>query len=839
MRILRRFRSALDETRAAWIIAVGIGLVAAPLVAVAVEAPAETADAEWIWDAGEAHPKNYFLMVRRSFLLPSPPDAAALHITASDRYVLYVNGDYVGRGPARSDPRFKSYDTYQIGEKLKSGKNAVAVLAYHYGQNTSPSGPYLGNAFAAGDRAGLWAKLQVTSGSQTTVVPTGSDWLVTPALGWKRDVPPVNPLVGFPEWYDARRDPVDWTQPGFDDTGWQPATVIPAGERPWKSLEARDVPMMRQTEVFPVRITKTGEVAESAEEHIHKRFMEEVQVPLEHAVLEGPEFLLADDGRTARAQAKATPSGEVREPFVIIDFGRQVFGFPKIKMTAPEGAVIDMITSPHLVEGRIATGAMHLGSRYVARAGEQTWQHFEYRQFRYLEIAVRSGEAVEIESVSLNAYEYPAERRGRFACSDPVLTKLWTACVDTAYLQMEDVLAIDAWRERVNWISCDIMDAIVAGFGDTAVVRRHFRMIGRTDFGDGLLAVFVPPRHVPTRVIPQHLLIWLYQVKWYYDCVGDHDFLAELYPAVKGQMDWFDQIVDQDGLITDTPYWNWFDWSSMDKRGTCFATNAIYLRALEVCAEMADIVDDSVSARRWREKAANVRRRLRGRFWNDERGLFEDAFVKGKFTGSFSEMANGLALGCDIATEDQVPRILSQFHAETPQGIAKPTPIWFGMILSGLIRVDHLEKALELTRHRYGHMIAGEEAPTIWELWTPSSGGTRSLVHGGNAPAFILSQEVLGIKSVGPGFKECRIEVPDLESIDWAEGVFPSVRGDIGVEWRKEGRQLAVDVDLPAGLKTTIAVAPDTQGRAVTLDGKPVSAADLVVVGGRHQVLVK
>jgi hypothetical protein len=597
--------------------------------------------------------------------------------------------------------------------------------------------------------------------------------------------------------------------------------------------------MMQETEVFPVKITKTGEVTEIAENPIHQRFMQESHLPLEHAVLESPECLLADDGRAARAQGNVAPSGEVREPFAIIDFGRQVFGFPRIKMTAPDGTVIDMITSPHLGDGRIATGAMHLGSRYIARAGRQTWQHFECRQFRYLQIAVRSREPVEIESVSLNAYQYPAERRGRFECSDPVLTKLWTACVDTAYLQMEDVLAIDAWRERVNWISCDIMDAVVAGFGDSAVVRRHFRMIGRTDFGDGLLAVFVPPCHVRTRVIPQHLLIWLCQVKWYYDCVGDRGFLAELYPAVRGQMDWFDRIVDQDGLITDTPFWNWFDWSSMDKRGTCFATNAIYLRALETCAEMADVMDDPQSAGRWREKATNVRRLLRGRFWNNERGLFEDAFVKGCFTGSFSEMANGLALGCDIATEDQVPRILSQFHAETPQGIAKPTPIWFGVILSGLIRSGHLEKALELTRHRYGQMIAGEESPTIWELWTPSPGGTRSLVHGGNAPAFVLSREVLGVKSVGPGFQECRVEIPELESVDWAKGVFPSVRGDMGVHWRKEGQQLSIDVDLPADLKTTIKAAGNIEGRAMTLDGKPVSATDLIVVGGKHQVLIR
>ena len=820
-----------------WLWSFAAAVVVVPWPA-AAEMPS-MADAQWIWDDGEPHPLNCFLMFRKNLELPTRPDAALLHITASDRYVLYINGEYVGRGPARSDPRFKSYDTHQIGERLKSGKNVLAVLAYHYGQNTSESGPYLGNGYAGGDRAGLWAKLEIAGGAETTVISTGPDWLLTPALGWKRDVPPVNPLVGFPEWYDARRDPLDWMQPGFDDSGWQPATVIPEQQRPWKSLEVRDVPTMRETEVFPVRIAKKGEVAEVAENHIHKRFMRELHLPLEHAVLESPKSLLTDDGRAARAHANVAPGGEVREPFVILDFGRQVFGFPRIKMTAPEGTIIDVITSPHLVDSRIATGAMHLGSRYIAREGRQTWQHFEYRQFRYLQIAVRGHEPVMIESVSLNAYEYPAQRRGRFECSDPVLTKLWTACVDTAYLQMEDVLAIDAWRERVNWISCDIMDAAAAGFGDTAVVRRHFRMISRTDFGDGLLAVFVPPRHIRRRVIPQHLLCWLCQIKSHYDCVGDRDFLAELYPAVKGQMNWFDQILDQDGMITDMPMWNWFDWSPMDTRGTCFANNAVYSKALEACASLADEMNDRESASRWREKANRVRENLRTRFFNDEQGLFEDAFVKDKFTESFSEMANGLALWCDLATPEQSTRILSRFHVQTPEGIAKPTPIHIRFILWGLIRAGRLDKAVELMRGRYREMIEASDAPTIRELWTESPGKTRSLVHGGNIPAWILSRDVLGIKSDGPGFKQCRIDVPDLESIDWAKGVFPSVRGDIAVHWRKEGRQLTVDVDLPAGLKTTIAVARDTHGRVVTLDGKPVSTPDLIVVGGKHRVLVE
>ena len=88
--------------------------------------------ARFVWYGGERHPFHRFLMARRAFELKVPPPRARLAITAEDRYLLYVNGTYLGRGPARSDPRWKSYDAYDVTAALQPGRNAIAVLAYHY-----------------------------------------------------------------------------------------------------------------------------------------------------------------------------------------------------------------------------------------------------------------------------------------------------------------------------------------------------------------------------------------------------------------------------------------------------------------------------------------------------------------------------------------------------------------------------------------------------------------------------------------------------------------------------------------------------------------------------------
>ena len=50
-------------------------------------------------------------MFRRIFDLEVVPEEAPARITADSRYVLWVNGQEVGRGPARSQPFRQRYET--------------------------------------------------------------------------------------------------------------------------------------------------------------------------------------------------------------------------------------------------------------------------------------------------------------------------------------------------------------------------------------------------------------------------------------------------------------------------------------------------------------------------------------------------------------------------------------------------------------------------------------------------------------------------------------------------------------------------------------------------------
>ena len=214
--------------------------------------------ADWIWFGDEAAPFHYFLYVKRNFDLAAAPAAAALHITATDRYRLFVNGVYLGRGPERCDARFQSYDTHDLSEVLRAGGNCIAVQLYFYGCSTG---------YTRDGRGGLLAQLETAGDGKLdgprTIIGTDERWRVRPAEAWQRDARPTGGALGVTEVYDARADPVDWMMPEFDDSTWASAQVVPASAGEWCSRPApRHVPFLLEDEARPARVLGTGEVLE-------------------------------------------------------------------------------------------------------------------------------------------------------------------------------------------------------------------------------------------------------------------------------------------------------------------------------------------------------------------------------------------------------------------------------------------------------------------------------------------------------------------------------------------------------------------------------------------------
>ncbi len=833
---------------------------------------------KFIWLKGESHPYHRYLFARRSFHLEESLSSAVLRVTASDRYLLYLNGRYVGRGPARSNPRLKSFDSYDVSSSLRPGRNTIAIRAYYYGSPADGRGSGTKVAYYCfGERAGLWAELEwTTRKGHRQILGTDSTWRLTAARGWDRTAKLISPITGPNEIRDANLDPDNWMHLEFDDHAWPAAEVIyfPGNSQeralPWVLLEERDVPMMREEELWPERVVEVGEVSNDGRSGIDIATLldREIHLPADSGTIEQLDTILTPAGSLV-CRAAFVPHEGGRVPYLILDFGRQVFGFPRVKFRAGKGAIIDMTHGQKLDGGRVRAidGEYRYGDRYIARDGEQVWEHGEYKQFRYLHLTIKpTEEPVRIDSITLNQYLYPCEQRGQFRCPDHRLDKLWQAAIDTLYLQMEDNLVCDARRERIvhaPGYSVDHTSAVYVGFGALPIVSRKMRLTPLNDDGTGMMGFKFCEDFVERNFV-NFFLAWSTAVRLHHLFAGCRDLLVgdpdpggpeRLYASVKRQIDWYEPHRDKNGLLGELPYRIWWDWAPLDLRGTTFSLNAHYVNGLRDAAWLAQEVGETKKAQHWRDLAEDVRTGLRRTFWDDDRGLFHDSFHEGQLTGHISEIANGFALLFGIADSEQAVRINENLTVKPTPGLIEASPLSISYLLDGLLSRGFSKKALDIMRLRFIPMCLEVERPTLWENWGPYSRGRpisddemfrgyqqdRFIPHGARSQAhcspvliaYVMTTRILGVMPTAPGFSKCSI-TPHPGDLEWVKGVVPTPHGDITVSWERAKNGMSLAVEVPHGIDGEVVLPREKEvpaelhhnERRVILEAAEVSAAD-------------
>jgi alpha-L-rhamnosidase len=193
----------------------------------------------FIWTGATASGSNAGVAVgfRKSFSLEQKPSSAFLHLFADARYVLWVNGTYVERGPSRFQPNGPEYDSVEIAPLLQAGKNSVALLC-------------IGNLSGG--------KVMRHEPGMTAVLQIGKQLLWSTDESWKwtdytrfRSVSASWANLGE-SMVDARVEDGDWTLLGYDDSHWKTSTRISGTS--WGPLTARRIPLLRETDV-PVSLT--------------------------------------------------------------------------------------------------------------------------------------------------------------------------------------------------------------------------------------------------------------------------------------------------------------------------------------------------------------------------------------------------------------------------------------------------------------------------------------------------------------------------------------------------------------------------------------------------------
>jgi hypothetical protein len=80
--------------------------------------------------------RNRHILFRKTFSLEKIPEIAQIFITCDDYYKLYINGRFVGQGPAPSYHFQYNYNTIDVAEYLRTGENLIAVHTLYQASST-------------------------------------------------------------------------------------------------------------------------------------------------------------------------------------------------------------------------------------------------------------------------------------------------------------------------------------------------------------------------------------------------------------------------------------------------------------------------------------------------------------------------------------------------------------------------------------------------------------------------------------------------------------------------------------------------------------------------------
>lgn len=707
------------------------------------------AEAKWIWDSGEMNPRNYFLHVRKSFTLNQSAEEATAYISAHAFAELYVNGHHVDRFPTNPDPEYQTYEKMDLFPYLKKGTNTIAALVYNAGEGLHHRMDARGGFF-------FQAEIQDKSGAIAKILSDKS-WRVAQAKAWDTATKhrQVDHTIGMRECYDARLAYEDWQKGSFDDSAWEQAREIGVPPLdPWNHL----VVVQR--------------------ERLYYELLEPV--------------------RSWESQG-----------YRVFDFGKEITAFPGFTLSARRaGTELILGTAERLQRDSFPRmqDNVDFTDTYITKEGVQSWQPLTWRGFRYM--AIQEDPDISVERVFAQFRSFPVQPSGSFTCSDELLNRIWEVGRYTLQICAHDTWMDTPWREQTQYIAGDTrydMRYSVYAFAPSIKILHDYNILSgafsQRHNEDGAIRSRYPTGYhlgpATSTYIPDYQLEWILMLHEHYLYYKDAGLIEQVYPNLRALLDYFLGYVSAErGLVGNVPGWVVLDHPDtypMDVAGENTAVNCLYYGALNSAAWMArHILADHNQAAAWEEMAAKVKSAIQEHLWSEEKRAFKDGYESTRMT----QQTQVYALKYGLVPEDHIPQVLN-FVKQQGRSCEQSFSYW---LLFTLFSEGEGQWALDYMRKHWGDQMKLQSFNGAWhEMWESWGTTSHSWCSG---PTALLPEKVLGVEPLGPGWKEFRIR-PSLCDLDWAEGVVPSVAGNIQVKLKRirkgeEGAGLEIWAEIPA-----------------------------------------
>ncbi|MBB5058455.1 hypothetical protein HDF16_003169 [Granulicella aggregans] len=747
--------------------------------------------AQWITAAGAPGHNPVVLRLRKELTLAAVPAHFVVHVSADNQFLLMVNGKRIGFGPSVGDVQHWRYETYDLAPALHPGKNLIAATVWNLG-DLAPIRQMSSRLGFVVDPDTATEKAIATNSSWMAKVDAGYNFpSKTPGLG-------DNYYVASPgEELDAASLDWQWSSSEDSSAGWQPAVTV--GGAVTRGVHSESNSWLLVPDTLPameVSAAPAGKVVRS----------------------------------TGMAGAASFPSGSAEVPAnshvtLLLDRETLTTAFPTLTVSGGKGAKVNVTYAEALMDdagnkgnrneiaGKHIVGMM---DELLPDGGEaRAFTPLDWRTWRYMQIDVTTtAQPLRLDSLSLMFTAFPFEQRAKFASDDPGLTDIWNVGWRTARLCAHDAYMDTPYWERLQYVGDTRIQTLISytNAGDDRLARQAIEAFHASLLPEGIGQSRYPSRHL--QVIQNFSLLWIGMVHdfWYFR--DDPKFVAAQLPGIRGELSYFRERRNADGLPALRDWWPFVDWATGFPGGDSpmldgvSASGALfYLEALRNAAEMEAALGDAALAREDVVEAEHVRATVLAKFWSKDEGLIADTTE----LKHFSQQANALAVWLDVVPEAQQKDVVTRIFSATDSGFKlaagqKPLPKEFSPA-SNYFRF-YLAKALVHAgmADRYVETLAPWRTMLSVGLstWAEQPEPTRSDSHAWSAhPNIDLLTTVAGIMPASPQFKTVVIS-PALGSLKHLSVSYPSPHGEILAEYTVSAEGTSAKVTLPAGVTGTL-----------------------------------
>ncbi|MFI0730588.1 family 78 glycoside hydrolase catalytic domain [Streptomyces sp. NPDC021225] len=554
----------------------------------------------------------------------------------------------------------------------------------------------------------------------------------------------------------------------------------------------------------------------------------------------------------------------------IADFGQNASGWIALTDLGPAGTrtVIDYgehldpstgdLTTSHLDCQRpgdpVTVFVQHDEAVSSGAVGEVFEPRHTVHGFRYARLE-RGDVPLGASSLTMRVVHTDLRPTGTFACSHQDLNRLHEVARWSFRGNAVDVPTDCPTRERIGWTGDYqvFLPSAVRLYDVSGFSRKWLRSVRDDQLDDGRIANFSPDgRRIKLRG-DQRLDMMTGSAGWgdaivlvpwaLYETYGDRQVLSGNWDAMVRWVEWalatartarhpsrvarsaeplpHEEFVwdgsfhwgewaepkprTEDGSLVEPAQGDPDGWMATDKGevGTAFL-----FRSTATLATIARVLGRSDEAARYAHLAERIKDAWRAEFLDDTGRTTVDtqaSYVRALAFGLAPEKLRdaaaarlatlireaGTHLGTGfLSTADLLPVLADSGHADLAYEVLlqRTSPSWLGMLDRG--------------------------ATTIWEEWdgVDDNGDAHASLNHYSKGAVInfLHTHTLGLRQAeGSVAWESFVVAPVAHSlIRWARGTFDSPQGTIAVEWRLEGENLHIDVDIPPTATATV-ILPD------------------------------